>query len=62
MPPFLEDGSNQTIEDLENVKPGLTSGAVAVDGGPKTITSIDFMYKAASSTGQGRATVTALGQ
>jgi hypothetical protein len=58
----FNDGSNQIIEDLENVRPGLTSGAIAVDGGPKTITSMAFSFKSASSAGQGRATITLLGQ
>jgi len=56
------DGSTQTINDLEKVKPGLTSAAIAIEGGPKTITSIDFSYQAASSSRQGRATVIMLGQ
>jgi len=56
------DGSTQTINDLEKVKPGLTSAGIAIDGGPKTITSIDFSFQAASSSRQGRATVIALGQ
>lgn len=56
------DGSTQMIDDMESVRPGLTSEAIAIDGGPKTITSFDFSYQAASSSRQGRATVTALGQ
>lgn len=56
------DGSTQTINDVEKVKPGLTSAGIAIDGGPKTITSIDFSFQAASSSRQGRATVIALGQ
>lgn len=58
----FSDGSTQMIDDMESVRPGLTSDAIAIDGGPKTITSIDFSYQAASSSRQGRATVTALGQ
>ena len=56
------DGTSQTIDDIEKVKPGLTSAGIAVDGGPKTISKIDFSYQAASSAGNGRATVTVLGQ
>jgi len=56
------DGTSQTIDEIEKVKPGLTSAGIAVDGGPKTITSIDFSYQAGSSAGNGRATVTVLGQ
>ena len=58
----FDDGSNQIIEDLEKVRPGLTSAGVAIDGGPKTISSIDLSFKSASASGQGRATITALGQ
>ncbi len=56
------DGSTQTIDEVEKVKPGRTGDAIAIDGGAKTITSIDISYQAASSSSQGRATVTALGQ
>ena len=56
------DGTSQTIDEIEKVKPGMTSAGIAVDGGPKTISSIDFSYQAASSAGTGRGTVTVLGQ
>lgn len=56
------DGTTQTMDDIEKVRPGLTSAGIAIDGGPKTISSIDFSYQAASSAGQGRGTVTVLGQ
>ena len=56
------DGSSQKIEDLEKVKPGMTSTGIAIDGGPKAVSSIDFSYKAASGSKQGRATITAVGQ
>jgi hypothetical protein len=56
------DGSTQTIDEIEKVKPGLSSSGIAIDGGPKTITSIDFTFQAASSSRQGRATIIALGQ
>lgn len=56
------DGTTQVIEDIEKVKPGLTSAGIAIDGGPKTISSIDFLYQAASSAKQGRGTVIVLGQ
>jgi hypothetical protein len=58
----FSDGSKQTLEDPEKVRPGMTSEPIAIDGGPKTLSSIDFMYKAASSANQGRATVIFLGQ
>ena len=58
----FDDGSSQTINEIERVKPGLIGEAIAVDGGPKTITSIDFSFQAASSAGQGRGTVILLGQ
>ena len=57
----FSDGSKQTVEDPEKVRPGMTSDAIAIDGGPKTLSSIDFMYTAASAN-QGRATVVFLGQ
>ena len=56
------DGKSQTIDEIEKVKPGMTSAGIAVDGGPKTISSIDFSYQAASSASQGRGTVIVLGQ
>jgi hypothetical protein len=56
------DGTTQTIEDIENVKPGLTSAGITITGGPKTISSIDISFQAASSSGNGRATVAFLGQ
>jgi hypothetical protein len=56
------DGSTQKIDELEKVRPGLTSAGIAIDDGPKTITSIDFSFQAASSAQQGRGTVIALGQ
>jgi len=58
----FDDGSSQKIEDLPKMKPGVISEAFAVDGGPKTLTSIDFSFRAASPGKQGRATVSALGQ
>ena len=56
------DGSKQTIEDIPNVRPGLTSDAFSITDGPKKISSIDFSYKAVSSANLGRATVIFLGQ
>ena len=58
----FSDGSNQTIEDVPKVTPGLTSETFSIEGGPKTISSIDFSYKAVSSSSLGRATVIVLGQ
>ena len=56
------DGTSQTIDEIEKVKPGMTSAGIAIDGGSKTISSIDFSYQAASSATQGRGTVIVLGQ
>ena len=56
------DGTSQTIEDIEKVKPGATSTGIGIDGGPKTLSSIDISFQAASSSTQGRGTVVALGQ
>jgi hypothetical protein len=58
----FDDGSSQAIEDLEDVRPGMTSEGYAIEGGPKKISSIDISYRAARSGAQGRGTVTALGQ
>jgi len=58
----FSDGSTQTIEDIDKVRPGFTSDAIAIDGGSKTVTSVDFSFQATSSNQQGRATVTFLGQ
>lgn len=56
------DGSSQKLEDIEKVKPGMTGSGIPIDGGPKVVSSIDFSYKAASGSKQGRATITAVGQ
>jgi len=56
------DGSKQTIEDVPKVRPGITSEAFSIKGGPKTISSIDFSYRAVSASSLGRATVIVLGQ
>jgi len=58
----FDDGSSQAIEDLEDVRPGMTSESYAIEGGPKKVASIDLSYRSASSGGQGRGTVTVLGQ
>lgn len=58
----FDDGSTQKIEEFENPSPDTRSDSIAVDGGPKTLTSIDFSSRAVSSATQGRATVMALGQ
>ncbi len=56
------DGTSQTINEIEKVKPGMTSAGIPIDGGPKTMSSINFSYQAASSASQGRGTVIVLGQ
>jgi len=58
----FDDGSSQAIEDLEDVRPGMTSESIEIEGGPKKVASIDISYRSASAGGQGRGTVTALGQ
>jgi hypothetical protein len=58
----FEDGSSQKIEDLADVRPGMTSTSIAVNGGSKTVTSIDLTYRGASASQEGRATITAIGQ
>jgi len=58
----FDDGSSQTIEDLEDVRPGMKSEGYAIEGGPKKVASIDISYRSASAGGQGRGTITALGQ
>lgn len=58
----FNDGSSQSIEDLADVRPGMTSTSIAVNDGPKTVTSIDLTYRGASASQEGRATITALGQ
>jgi len=58
----FDDGSSQTIENLKSVRPEIVSDGNVIDGGPKTLTSIDFSFQAGSSSKQGRATVIALGQ
>ena len=58
----FDDGSTQKIENFKSPRPSMTSDGIAIDGGPKTLTSIDFSFRAASSSKPGRATVIALGQ
>ena len=58
----FDDGSTQKIEDFKNPSLDMRSDGIAIDGGPKTLTSIDFSCRAVSSATQGRATVMALGQ
>lgn len=57
----FSDGSSQTITDQIDVEPGLTSEAIAVDGGPRAITSIDLSCETASAARGGRATIAVLG-
>jgi hypothetical protein len=58
----FSDGSKQTLDEPENVRPGLTSQPITINGGPKTIDSIDLTYRAAGTGGRGRATVAFHGQ
>ena len=56
------DGTNQAIDDIEDLRPGTTSDGITVDDGPKVITSIELSYQSANTAQQGRATITVLGQ
>jgi hypothetical protein len=58
----FSDGSKQMVEEPENIRPGLTSQPIAIDGGPKSVESIDITFQAAASSGRGRATVIFRGQ
>ena len=58
----FDDGTSQAIENLEDVRPGTKSESYAIEGGSKNVTSIDISYRSAMAGGQGRGTVTVLGQ
>jgi len=58
----FDDGSSQAIEDLEDIRPGTKSESYAIEGGSKKVASIDISYRSAIAAGQGRGTVTVLGQ
>ena len=58
----FDDGSSQAIDNLDDIRPGMTSEAIAIEGGPKNVSSIDISYRAATEGGQGRGSITALGQ
>ena len=58
----FSDGAKETLEEPENVRPGLTSQPITIDGGRKTIESIDLTYRSAGASGRGRATVAFHGQ
>jgi hypothetical protein len=57
----FSDGSKQVVEEPEIVRPGLTSQPITIDGGPKTIDSIDLTYSSAGAN-RGRASVAFQGQ
>lgn len=58
----FSDGSSQAIEGTFDVEPGLTSDPIAVDGGPRTIASVEFTCSSAVSARGGRASIAILGQ
>jgi hypothetical protein len=58
----FSDGTSQAIEGDFDVEPGLTSDPIAVDGGPKTIASVEFTCSSAVSARGGRASIAILGQ
>jgi hypothetical protein len=58
----FSDGSSQTIDGDFDVEPGLTSDPIAIDGGPKTIASVEFTCSSAVSARGGRASIAILGQ
>jgi hypothetical protein len=58
----FDDGSSQAIEELGDIRPGMTSAGFAIEGGPKSVSSIDISYRAGTVGGQGRGSITALGQ
>ena len=58
----FDDGSSQAIEDLGDIRPGTKSESYAIEGGSKKVASIDISYRSAIAGGQGRGTVTVLGQ
>lgn len=58
----FNDGTSQAIENVGDIRPGMTSEGFAIDGGPKNVTSIDVSFRAATAGAQGRASITALGQ
>jgi hypothetical protein len=55
------DGTSQTVTDRIDVEPGLTSEAIAIEGGPKTLSSIEITCSSAASARGGRATIAVLG-
>jgi hypothetical protein len=57
----FSDGTSQVIADRIDVEPGLTSEAIAIDGGPKTLTSVEITCESAASARGGRATIALLG-
>ena len=57
------DGSSQETELEQNVRPGMSSDPIAIDGGPKAISSLEFMYAVTPNKGTtGRSVVTVVGK
>jgi hypothetical protein len=57
------DGSSQETEFDQDVRPGMSSDPIAIDGGPKAISSLEFMYKVTPNKGTtGRSVVTVTGK
>lgn len=57
----FSDGTTQTLEQAIDVEPGLTSAAIAVDGGPKQVASIELTCESAATARGGRGTIAVLG-
>jgi hypothetical protein len=57
----FSDGSSQVIADRIDVEPGLTSDPIAIEGGPKTLTSVEITCESANAARGGRATIALLG-
>jgi hypothetical protein len=57
------DGSSQEIEFEQDVEPGHSSDPIAIDDGPKAITSLHAAFKTADGKGStSRAVITVVGK
>ena len=57
------DGSSQDVAFDQNVRPGTNSVPLAIEGGPKAITELEFMYEVTPNKGtNGRSVVTVVGK
>lgn len=55
------DGTSQTFGEQIDVEPGMMSDAIAIDGGPKQVATIDLTVESASTARGGRGTIAVLG-